>query len=639
MKLHVLGSSSSGNCYLFQSEKTGEVLAVEAGVKFNKVKKVLDFNLNSIVGCIVSHEHGDHAKCVGDFINACIPCYMSQGTKHALGFSSSYWAKGLLPFEQVVINGFRVIPFPVQHDAAEPYGYLIRHEECGTVLFATDTYFLKYKFPGLNNVMLECNYSKEILDANFTAGRIDKKRYERTIKSHMSYDNCLLTLQANDLSQVCNILLLHLSDNNSNATEFIHGIERLYPEIEITAATNGLSLTLPLCFTACQTDEIPVPPEGNGNTEQTPEEPGESEDDSDKPINEELLLGLDATLKNLVESRSGVINAWQTGNEIGLYTEDKNLKYTYNGSKWIAAEPYEVQKEQTVYAYHPYSENIRDMYLDIDVTKQEDVMYGQCVVTSDFPTAKPEMNHALSLVRVKILRDEYLGEGKVTDVTIRNVTSYLRMNIQDGAVWKQDKKSDIPIGGGYMLNDANPTVPEAILPPLYHPQDVSVSFKLDGKDMSYTFPSYHEWEAGKIYTYSIKIKGAYNGEVNKEDVPIDVEYWSQFGKTDDIVIREVDFSDFENQFSISTNHTQFGYDCYQNEGKPFGLFYTHWGSELFEGKVRFVFMQGSQIVEKFQPIDIKVQGNWDGKKIQCYVTAAPGTYQLVPLFQRKGEST
>lgn len=243
MKLHVLGSSSSGNCYLFQSEKTGEVLAVEAGVEFNKVKKVLDFNLNSIVGCIVSHEHGDHAKCVGDFINACIPCYMSQGTKHALGFSSSYWAKGLLPFEQVVINGFRVIPFPVQHDAAEPYGYLIRHEECGTVLFATDTYFLKYKFPGLNNVMLECNYSKEILDANFTAGRIDKKRYERTIKSHMSYDNCLLTLQANDLSQVCNILLLHLSDNNSNATEFIHGIERLYPEIEITAATNGLSLT------------------------------------------------------------------------------------------------------------------------------------------------------------------------------------------------------------------------------------------------------------------------------------------------------------------------------------------------------------------------------------------------------------
>ena len=41
----------------------------------------------------------------------------------------------------------------------------------------------------------------------------------------------------------------------------------------------------------------------------------------------------------------------------------------------------------------------------------------------------------------------------------------------------------------------------------------------------------------------------------------------QFGKTDDIVLKEIDFGDFENSFWISTNHTQFGYDCYQNEGK------------------------------------------------------------------------
>ena len=56
--------------------------------------------------------------------------------------------------------------------------------------------------------------------------------------------------------------------------------------------------------------------------------------------------------------------------------------------------------------------------------------------------------------------------------------------------------------------------------------------------------------------------------------------------------------------------------------------------------MRFVFMRPGtdEIVEKFQPIDIKVDG-WGGKKVQCYVTAAPGTYQLVPLFQRKGEST
>jgi hypothetical protein len=393
-------------------------------------------------------------------------------------------------------------------------------------------------------------------------------------------------------------------------------------------------------LSSCHTEDIPVPEKNSDNTEQTDDPEDDPEQDpEDKPVNEELLLGLDATLNNMVESRRGVINAWQAGNEIGLYTQDRNLKYTYDGNRWIAAEQYEVQKEQTVYAYHPYDQNATDMKLDIDLSKQEDVMYGKCAVTPDFPTAKPVMNHALSLIRIKLMRDEYIGKGLITDVMIKNVSSSLIMNILDGDIWIQEGKSDIPIGGGYMLNDDNPAVSEAILPPLYHPDGVSLSFKLDGKEMSYTFPSWHEWEAGNIYTYTIKIKGAYNGEVNKDDVPIDVEYWSQFGKTDEIVLKNVDYTDFENMFFINTNHTEFGYDCYQNEGKPFGLFYTHAGSEPFEGKVRFVFMRGSQIVEKFQPIDIKIQGNWDGKKIQCYVTSAPGTYQLVPLFQRKGEST
>lgn len=393
-------------------------------------------------------------------------------------------------------------------------------------------------------------------------------------------------------------------------------------------------------LSSCHTEDIPVPEKNGDNTEQTDDPEDDPEQDpEDKPVNEELLLGLDATLNNMVESRRGVINAWQAGNEIGLYTQDRNLKYTYDGNRWIADEQYEVKDEQTVYAYHPYDQNATDMKLDIDLTKQEDVMYGKCAVTPDFPTAKPVMNHALSLIRIKLLRDEYIGKGLITDVMIKNVSSSLIMNILDGDIWIQEGKSDIPIGGGYMLNDDNPAVSEAILPPLYHPDGVSLSFKLDGKEMSYTFPSWHEWEAGNIYTYTIKIKGAYNGEVNKDDVPIDVEYWSQFGKTDEIVLRSVDYTDFENMFFIRTNHTKFGYDCYQNEGKPFGLYYTHAGSEPFEGKVRFVFMRGSQIVEKFQPIDIKIQGNWDGKKIQCYVTSAPGTYQLVPLFQRKGEST
>lgn len=137
-----------------------------------------------------------------------------------------------------------MLPFPVQHDAAEPFGFLIRHEECGTVLFATDTYFLKYRFPGLNNILLECNYRKDLLDANLAAGRIDHRRYDRTVQSHMSYENCLRTLHANDLSEVNNIVLLHLSDDNSNEKEFVSGIAREFPDTTVTAAAPGITINL-----------------------------------------------------------------------------------------------------------------------------------------------------------------------------------------------------------------------------------------------------------------------------------------------------------------------------------------------------------------------------------------------------------
>ena len=395
-----------------------------------------------------------------------------------------------------------------------------------------------------------------------------------------------------------------------------------------------------MSLAACSKEEIPEAPKPNQEQTGKPENKPE-----DKPvIDESICMKLSPTLQNMVEARSGVITQWQTGNRMGLFTEGTNLEYTFNGESWTATQPYEVKKEQTVYAYHPYVKgeiSTVNPFIYFDISKQEDVMYGQCTVNSDFTTAQPEMKHALSLVRIKVVRDEYLGEGVITDMAMDNVPRTIEMDYISGLSGPEDnsERISIPIGGGFMLDDEHPTIPEAILPTWGSNYGISLSFSLDGERKEYVFPESDRWEMGMIYTYTIKIKGKYNAAVNREDVPIDVQYWSQFGKTDDIVLKEIDFGDFENSFWISTNHTQFGYDCYQNEGKPFGLFYSHFDSNGFDGRMRFVFMRPGtdEIVEKFQPIDIKVDG-WGGKKVQCYVTAAPGTYQLVPLFQRKGET-
>lgn len=222
MKLIILGSSSKGNCYLLDNGK--ECMMIECGVSFKDVQKAVNFDISRIQGVLVSHEHGDHAKHVQKCISARIPCYMSQGTKEALKLDECNLVHALKELDVCKIGSFRVQPFATQHDAREPFGFLIFHPECGKVLFATDTHYLRYTFPGLNNILIECNYRQDILDANVDAGKLPMALRLRTMKSHCSFDTCREILMANDLSKVNNIVLIHLSDGNSNEREFKQGI-------------------------------------------------------------------------------------------------------------------------------------------------------------------------------------------------------------------------------------------------------------------------------------------------------------------------------------------------------------------------------------------------------------------------------
>lgn len=224
MKLQVIGSSSSGNCYILGNDK--EAIAIECGIPFKRVQEAVDFDIRRISGALVSHEHGDHAKHVQRFLDARIPCYMSQGTKEALHLEENRLVCGMMPGGVYNVGNFKVQGFETEHDAADPFGFLIYHPECGMTLFATDTYYLAYTFAGLNNVMIECNYRLDILDANIESGKLNPALRNRTIKSHMSFDTCKETLLANDLSKVNNIVLIHLSSGNADAAAFRDGIQK-----------------------------------------------------------------------------------------------------------------------------------------------------------------------------------------------------------------------------------------------------------------------------------------------------------------------------------------------------------------------------------------------------------------------------
>lgn len=220
MKLKVLGSGSSGNCYLLESEN--EALLIECGVKFSEVKKAVNFNISKISGCLITHEHGDHCKAVKDVQKSGIRIVASKGTtEKILGQTDNI----IIKYTKNIVGNFEVIPFDVVHDAIEPLGFLIRHQEIGVMLFATDLGYSPVKFSGLNHILIECNYSLKILNHNVKNGFVPRKNYDRIINGHMGLETTKELLEINDLSGVKNIVLLHLSDKNSNEKEFMEEIQ------------------------------------------------------------------------------------------------------------------------------------------------------------------------------------------------------------------------------------------------------------------------------------------------------------------------------------------------------------------------------------------------------------------------------
>lgn len=234
MELKVLGSSSNGNCYILDNGK--EALILEAGICFQEVKKALGYNLRKVAGCLVTHRHGDHAK----YISA-----MVDNGFHTLALADVWEHKGVwgsrsvavVPKRGYILGRFKVLPFCACHDVP-CVGYLIEHPDCGRIMFLTDSCECLSLFPRLNHILVECNYSTPKLIEAVNAGVTPKGQIDRLPNSHMELQTCKAVLSELDLADVYNIVLLHLSDHNSDRPGFVSEIERLTGKAVYAAAPN-----------------------------------------------------------------------------------------------------------------------------------------------------------------------------------------------------------------------------------------------------------------------------------------------------------------------------------------------------------------------------------------------------------------
>lgn len=222
MQMQCLGSSSGGNCYLLRARH--EALVLEAGIPLTEVKKAVSWQIKGLVGCLVSHQHLDHAKFIGQYLQNGIKVLALEDVFSALGLGGNVFAREALPNHGYVMGGFKVYTLPVDHDVP-CLGFVIDHAEMGRTLFITDTMMLRYRIPRLNHIMIECNYSDQVLDESIAAGETPSAMRQRLLQTHMELQTAKGVLMANDLADVNEVVLLHLSSRHSDESLFKAEVE------------------------------------------------------------------------------------------------------------------------------------------------------------------------------------------------------------------------------------------------------------------------------------------------------------------------------------------------------------------------------------------------------------------------------
>ena len=223
--LKTFGSNASGNSHLLTIENTRILL--DAGVSPGRMD-LSNVEIAMIDAVLITHEHSDHSRYVKNFMERAINCYMTQGTREALGLitprdSRARTIKYRQPF---LVGDLAVTAFPSFHDAAEPAIFLISGQN-ENVVYITDTKQVPYKFSNLTQIIIEANYSEDLAVKNVTTDKVEEIVMKRVIQTHLSIDDVIDFLKRTDIKHVKTIYLTHLSDFNSNAEEFKEAVKDL----------------------------------------------------------------------------------------------------------------------------------------------------------------------------------------------------------------------------------------------------------------------------------------------------------------------------------------------------------------------------------------------------------------------------
>lgn len=236
--LKVIGSGSSGNGYAIETDN--EILLLEAGCRAKEVKEAINFQVSKVVGMFITHSHMDHCEYVRQYMNSGFPIYTNDETQEFIETKYGERVTGIPEMKAVQAGKFKATGFYLPHNGTPCFGYYIEHPEIGRMVFLTDFELCEWNFQGkkLNHIFIEANYSNDLIDYSFANAR-------HVLLGHCELETSLGFIESNVTDSLKNVVLLHLSDRNSDEKEFCSAVQSIVgPVVNVAIAGKGKEIRL-----------------------------------------------------------------------------------------------------------------------------------------------------------------------------------------------------------------------------------------------------------------------------------------------------------------------------------------------------------------------------------------------------------
>lgn len=257
MRYASLASGSKGNCHAFSGGET--TLLVDVGISFLQIRRrleALDWDPGQVRAVAITHEHSDHIAAIPVLLKRTDWKIMATEETLAAVLSAqdvdipaSRWIP-LRAGHALDWEGWRILPFAIPHDAADPVGYRLERDGLAAAV-VTDlghpTALVLDHCSELDHLTLESNHDVQMLREGSYPPPLKARILSRI--GHLSNESAAELLDRVWSPRLASVVLAHLSEQNNE------------PELARFAAMEALRGRPTQLLVASQNAPLPLSPE------------------------------------------------------------------------------------------------------------------------------------------------------------------------------------------------------------------------------------------------------------------------------------------------------------------------------------------------------------------------------------------